>query len=139
MMLEVTSNDPGPSAEDHTARRIHFQANPTAVDQILFNLVDNSCKYASHNESGRIEISAELSGFAVAIRVRDHGPGLCPESLATLFQPFSKSASVAAKTAPGVGLGLSLCRRLARSMNGELTHIADASGGTTIELRLPAA
>ena len=100
MMLEVTSTDPGPSAEDGTSR-IRIQANPTAIDQILFNLVDNSCKYASHSESARIEISAELFGSAVAIRVRDHGPGLCPESLATLFQPFSKSASVAAKTAPG--------------------------------------
>jgi signal transduction histidine kinase len=138
MLLEVTSNDPGPSAVDR-ASGIRFQANPTAVDQILFNLVDNSCKYASHSELARVEISAKLSGSTVAIRVRDHGPGLCPETLATLFQPFSKSASAAAKTAPGVGLGLSLCRRLARSMNGELTHIADASGGTTIELRLPAA
>ena len=114
-------------------------ANPTAVDQILFNLVDNSCKYASQSEPARIEISAEAIGTAVTVRVRDQGPGLSAEALGTLFQPFSKSASAAAKTAPGVGLGLSLCRRLANSMNGELTHIANASGGATIELRLPAA
>ncbi|MDA1251788.1 MAG: HAMP domain-containing sensor histidine kinase [Planctomycetota bacterium] len=116
---------------------LRFHANTTAVDQILFNLVDNSCKYASQSETARVEISAEVSGSAVAIRVRDLGPGLSTDALATLFQPFSKSASAAAKTAPGVGLGLSLCRRLARSMSGELTHIANASGGTTIELRLP--
>ena len=115
-----------------------FQANPTGVDQILFNLVDNSCKYASQSEDTRIEISAGQRDRLFVIQVRDFGPGLSQEALATLFQPFSKSASAAAKTAPGVGLGLSLCRRLAASMNGELTHVPSAGGGTTIELRLPA-
>jgi signal transduction histidine kinase len=134
MTLKLSAEEP--SAEEERSP-IRFRANPTAVDQILFNLVDNSCKYASQNEPARIEICAEANGTAVAIRVCDQGPGLSAEALATLFQPFSKSASAAAKTAPGVGLGLSLCRRLAHSMNGELTHIANASGGTTIELRLP--
>lgn len=136
MTLQVAEE--GTSNGDKEAS-LRFQANTTAVDQILFNLVDNSCKYASQSETARIEISAEVSGGAVAIRVRDLGPGLSTDALATLFQPFSKSASAAAKTAPGVGLGLSLCRRLAHSMSGQLTHIAEAGGGTTIELRLPSA
>lgn len=127
-----------PSASDGESPSLRFRANPTAVDQILFNLVDNSCKYAAQSDATRIEIGAEHRGRLVVIRVRDFGPGLSPESLATLFQPFSKSATTAARTAPGVGLGLSLCRRLAASMNGELSHVPHPEGGTTIELRLQA-
>lgn len=129
MTLEVATEGEMPAS---------FRANPTAVDQILFNLVDNSCKYASQSDDTRIEISAGQRDRQFVIQVCDFGPGLSQEALATLFQPFSKSASAAAKTAPGVGLGLSLCRRLAASMNGELAHVPSADGGTTIELRLPA-
>jgi signal transduction histidine kinase len=53
-----------------------------------------------------------------------------------LFQPFRKSAARAAVSAPGVGLGLALCRRLARAMNGDL-RLASSDAGTSFELRLP--
>ncbi len=137
MTLDVSTEESLPLDSDGDGRsRSRFRANPTAVDQVLFNLVDNSCKYASQSEDTRIGITVEHCGRFFVIRVRDFGPGLSQEALASLFQPFSKSASAAAKTAPGVGLGLSLCRRLAASMNGELAHVPNAGGGTTIELRL---
>jgi signal transduction histidine kinase len=54
-----------------------------------------------------------------------------------LFKPFRKSAHEAARTAPGVGLGLALCRRLSRSMGGDLRLARSTEGGACFELRLP--
>jgi K+-sensing histidine kinase KdpD len=56
-----------------------------------------------------------------------------------LFQPFNKSATEAAHSAPGVGLGLALCRRLSRSIGGELEWDAAAKPGACFNLLLPMA
>ncbi|MFN0053851.1 MAG: sensor histidine kinase [Planctomycetales bacterium] len=117
-------------------RSLVVWADPSAVEQILFNLVDNACKYASGGDDRRVEISTQLDRDRFCIRVRDHGPGLPVELRTHLFQPFRKSAEAAASTAPGVGLGLSLSRRLARDMRGDLTHIAAVTDGAAFELRL---
>ena len=95
-------------------------ANPSAVEQILVNLVDNACKYAQGAADRRIHLAVERVGDQVELRVRDHGPGISAAEHRHLFRAFSKSAAAAARSAPGVGLGLALSRRLARRMQGEL-------------------
>jgi signal transduction histidine kinase len=110
--------------EDH-AIPIHVDAS--AVEQILFNLVDNACKYAASADDRRIHLSAGRRGKNVEIAVSDHGPGIRGEARRSLFTAFSKSAHDAANSAPGVGLGLALSRRLARSMKGDLRYV-DGSG-----------
>ncbi|MHC4405289.1 MAG: sensor histidine kinase, partial [Planctomycetota bacterium] len=90
------------------------QANRSAVEQILFNLVDNAGKYAAGADDKRIHLTLEQSDGSVRLRVRDHGPGISGATARRLFRSFSKSAHDAANSAPGVGLGLALSRRLAR-------------------------
>ncbi len=110
-----------------------------AVEQILFNLVDNACKYAAPLATDRIihlEALPEQGKFAL-LRVRDHGQGISSAAARRLFKPFSKSAQQAAHTAPGVGLGLALCRRLSRSMGGDLRLGGDELGGASFVLALP--
>jgi signal transduction histidine kinase len=102
-------------------------ADPAAVEQILFNLVDNACKYAEAKDA-RLHLEGFLRGENVVLRVRDHGAGISEKEIKRLFQPFRKSAKDAANTAPGVGLGLALCRRLARQMHGDLTYEGDDRG-----------
>lgn len=112
-----------------------------AVEQILFNLVDNACKYAAPDATHpalHLEVLPPERKF-VRIRVRDHGPGIDPEVAVRLFQPFSKSARQAADSAPGVGLGLALCRRLARGLGGDLLCDAEVNDGAAFILRLPRA
>ncbi len=115
------------------------QVDPGAVEQILFNLVDNACKYAgaaSLKPTIHLEALSPQNGYAV-LRVRDHGPGIGAGVRRRLFQPFSKSADEAARSAPGVGLGLALCRRLSRSLGGDLRLDPTVKDGACFELRLP--
>ena len=115
------------------------RADASAVEQILFNLVDNACKYAAGAADKRIHLVAGTAGGRAALKVCDHGPGLSPGDLRRLFRPFSKSARDAAHSAPGVGLGLALSRRLAREMGGDLILEPAPGSGACFVLILPAA
>jgi K+-sensing histidine kinase KdpD len=109
-----------------------------AVEQILFNLVDNACKYAAPTATEKkLHLEALPDGKFAMLRVRDHGQGISAEGARRLFRPFSKSAHEAAHTAPGVGLGLALCRRLSRSMGGDLRLDRLVQNGACFVLTLP--
>ena len=112
-------------------------ADASAVEQILFNLVDNACKYAAGAADKRIHLVARAAGGRAALEVCDHGPGLSARDARRLFRPFTKSARDAANSAPGVGLGLALSRRLAREMGGDLTLIPRPDDGACFALFLP--
>ena len=122
---------------DECAQNAIVRCDASAVEQILFNLVDNACKYAAAAEDKTISLDARIAEARLCLRVRDQGPGLPAEQRRRLFQPFRKSADEAARTAPGVGLGLSLSRRLARDMGGELALDATTATGTAFVLTLP--
>lgn len=113
------------------------RADASAVEQILFNLVDNACKYAAGAADKRIHLVAEAAAGRAVLKVCDHGPGLSARDARRLFRPFSKSARDAANSAPGVGLGLALSRRLAREMGGDLTLIPRPADGACFALSLP--
>jgi signal transduction histidine kinase len=123
---------------DESDLRVTVRANRSSVEQILFNLVDNSCKYADSAMDRRIHVVARCAERKAEIRVRDHGPGIHPNGSRRMFRPFSKSAQEAAQTAPGVGLGLALSRRLARDMGGRLRLEPGAGEGACFVLVLPA-
>jgi len=118
---------------------LFVRADPSAVEQILFNLVDNACKYAASASDRCIHIQPGRQDDHVAIRVWDSGPGISLDGRRRLFRPFSKSAREAANTAPGVGLGLALSRRLAREMGGDLSLDPVPGIGAAFVLSLPAA
>jgi len=123
------------SSGDDGRRMIH--ADPAAVEQIVFNLVDNACKYA-HSEKPLVTITLDFSApQSVGIRVTDNGPGITESEAHKLFRPFSKSAREAAHSAPGVGLGLALSRRLAREMGGDLAFDTACTSGAQFILTLP--
>jgi signal transduction histidine kinase len=113
---------------DDVVRESRVIADPAAVEQILFNLVDNACKYAALATDRTLHLETEIRSGWFYLRIRDHGPGVDPARQRMLFQAFRKSAEDAAVTAPGVGLGLALCRRLARDMGGDLRYEPQPSG-----------
>ena len=115
------------------------RADGAAVERILVNLVDNAGKYARAAADKTIAVTAAGDATSVRLAVRDQGPGLDATARRRLFRPFSKSARDAAHSAPGIGLGLALSRRLARQMGGDLALVATDGPGACFELRLPAA
>jgi signal transduction histidine kinase len=126
---------------ESTTSQVVVHVDATAVEHILFNLVDNACKYAAPCSTVReihIEALPESGKFAM-LRVRDHGQGIASDVQRRLFEPFCKSADEAAQSGPGVGLGLALCRRLSRSMGGDLTLDRRIREGAAFLLQLPIA
>lgn len=115
-----------------------LRTDGSAVEQILFNLVDNACKYGHRDGGPRvIELHVGRDRRCLHFAVRDHGPGIDPKEKKALFLPFHKSAREAAHSAPGVGLGLALCRRLAAEVNGRLTVDTSWRKGASFVLSLP--
>jgi K+-sensing histidine kinase KdpD len=100
--------------------------------------VDNACKYAASAEDRRIHLDIGLADGDATIALSDHGPGVRASDAWRVFQPFRKSAQAAANSAPGVGLGLALSRRLAADAGGRLA-LADANSGACFVLTLPLA
>jgi signal transduction histidine kinase len=121
-------------APEHAQTVVH--TDPSAVEQILFNLVDNACKYAASAHDRRIHICWSASRASAFVRVTDHGPGIPAVRARRLFRPFSKSDQEAAQTAPGIGLGLALSRRLAKDLGGTLSFESAAGGGAEFVLVL---
>ena len=123
---------------DDAARSMTVRANASALEQILFNLVDNACKYAASADDRRIHVRLRQGDGVAEIRVEDHGPGV-RRPPRRLFRSFSKSAREAAHSAPGIGLGLALSRRLARGMGGDLRLERGGPAAHCFLLTLPAA
>jgi signal transduction histidine kinase len=125
LKLELIAADP-----------ITLKLDASALEHILFNLIDNAAKYAAASEPPVVTIRAAVRKGSVEIRVADHGPGIPDTERSRIFRPFHKSAKQAAETKPGVGLGLALSKRLAGSMGGSLTCSRRADGGSGAEFIL---
>jgi two-component system, OmpR family, sensor kinase len=109
-----------------------LQGWPTLVERAVDNLVRNALRF---NPSGKpIEISARLEQQRVLITVRDHGPGVAPEYLAQLGEPFFRAPG---QDSAGHGLGLAIARRAAERHGGSLILSNHAQGGFVARLELP--
>jgi len=122
---------------DDRSSNLEIHTDPAVVEQILLNLVDNACKYAAEARDRRIHLRTMWSGNRVHLSVTDHGPGISSGDRRLLFRAFSKSAEKAAVSAPGVGLGLALSRRLARQLGGTLYLDESPVEGAQFVLSLP--
>ncbi len=121
-------------------KQLELWTDPAAIEQILFNLVDNACKYSATADNRQIVLSAQKLGVKqMLLSVRDFGPGIPAKDRSRLFRPFHKSDMEAANTAQGVGLGLALCRRMAKSLGGQLRigNLPAGQPGAILELIIP--
>lgn len=103
--------------------------DPTRVTQLVRTLVDNALKHTDPGAVVRIRVSRRHG--AAEIAVSDSGPGVPPEELPNIFEPFH-----GASDGSGAGLGLAIAREIAHQMRGELT-VDSRPGRTTFTLRLP--
>jgi signal transduction histidine kinase len=110
-------------------------AEPVALEQIIFNLVTNALQALEQVDPAQRQLTVALSrgaGMGV-LTVIDSGPGIAPDILPRLFEPFFSTRE------QGLGLGLSLCETLAQGMGGELTAAHHEPRGAQFRLALPLA
>lgn len=114
--------------------------DPSAVGQVLGNLVENAVKYGAPVDGSPHGIRVALGAHSGSIRldVIDQGPGITAEMRGRMFAPFDRAGRDSSDSAPGVGLGLALCRRLASQLGGRLDWVP-AEKGATFRLTLPRA
>jgi signal transduction histidine kinase len=113
-------------------------ADADRVRQILMNLVMNAVKY-SPTGGGSITLSYDMTPHLVTINVADAGPGIPPEKIEAIFEPFVQLSSGLSSRQGGVGLGLAISRDLARAMSGDLTVESTFGAGSRFMLTLPRA
>ena len=108
------------------------------VAQILANLINNAAKYT--NEGGRIAVTAAREGANVVFRVRDTGIGIPADLLSSIFEPFTQIDRTLARSQGGLGIGLTLVRRLVEMQGGRVFASSDGPDqGSEFTVSLPAA
>ncbi|QYF92223.1 response regulator [Massilia sp. PAMC28688] len=111
-------------------------ADPTRLEQIIANLLDNALKYTP--AGGSIHVSVAVDGAEAVLAVADSGVGIGPELMPYVFDLFVQGARALDRAQGGLGVGLALVRRLAVMHGGRVTVHSQGTGlGSRFELRLP--
>jgi PAS domain S-box-containing protein len=111
-----------------------IRADKTRLREVLLNLLNNAIKYS---DEGEITVSAWREEEWVVISVSDTGIGIAPEHLETIFEQFSRVDSSSTRRVDGLGLGLSICRRLVELHGGEIWAESAPGVGSTFYFKLP--
>ncbi len=115
---------------------MQIQGDPTRLEQILTNLLNNAAKYTK--PGGKIWLSIERDGGEILLRVRDNGIGISPEMLPRIFDLFVQAQRREDRTQGGVGIGLTLVRKLVELHHGKVEAAsAGLDQGTEFLVRLP--
>jgi len=118
-------------------REVWTDADPTRVEQIVANLVGNAVKYTPAGGTVSVRVGREASD--AVLRVADDGIGMSRELLDRVFEPFVQGEAGLDRAAGGLGLGLTLVRRLALLHGGSAAAASDGPGrGTEVTVRMPA-
>ena len=121
--------------ENHVPPALRIHTIREALDRALSNVLRNAVRYAAH--AGLIEIHAQSTADAVEITIRDHGPGVPPDALEKIFQPFYRPEAARQRTTGGAGLGLAIVKRCVEVCGGTVAAASATPTGLTVCLRLP--
>ena len=111
-------------------------ADPVRIEQVLGNLVVNAAKFTP--EGGAIEVESAREGGQAVVRVRDNGNGIRADMLASVFDLFVQDEGSLARTQGGLGIGLTLAKRLVELHGGSVcAESAGIGQGSCFEVRLP--
>ena len=117
---------------------VELVADVTRLAQVLQNLLNNAAKYTPRR--GRIDLSAEVVGANVVIRVRDSGVGIPRDMLGRVFEMFTQVDRRLERISGGLGIGLTLVQRLVELHGGSVQAFSDGPGrGSEFVVRLPLA
>lgn len=125
---------------DHQIRLLAPQVSAKArldadrVDQVITNLIDNAAKYSPPGTEIEVRLSIEPEGFDIS--VRDEGPGLTPDELVQIFDPYRRAVAGYAVRG-GLGLGLFIVRGIVEAHGGRVSVESKVGKGSTFSLHFP--
>ncbi len=134
--LEALVRDYRQTGRDVTLARppagLQLRGRPVALRRALRNLIDNALRYGR-----RARLQVEVAADEIRIHIDDDGPGLSPENLSRVFEPFLRLEESRSRETGGVGLGLAIARSILRAHGGEVTLSNRSGGGLRATASLP--
>lgn len=117
---------------------IYLDADLTRITQVFSNLLSNAAKFT--NRGGKIQLAIQENGTEAVISVRDNGIGISPEMLPHIFDVFTQGEDIEGRVKEGLGIGLSVVKRLVEMHNGSVEVRSDGhNSGSEFIVRLPQA
>lgn len=115
---------------------VFLVGDPIRLAQVVGNLLNNACKFT--DRGGRVGLTSEVEGNQAVIRVRDTGIGLAAEQLCRIFELFAQVDNSLERARDGLGLGLTLVKKLVEMHEGTVEARSDGPGqGSEFIVRLP--
>ena len=105
------------------------------IGEVVAVLIDNACRYSAPGSP--ITVSLSQSGGAAHVEVADQGPGIAASDLRQVFSPFFRTPYALRANKRGVGLGLSIARRLAEAFGGAMTVTSQLGAGSRFAVTFP--
>ncbi|HEX2826794.1 MAG TPA: Hpt domain-containing protein [Burkholderiales bacterium] len=129
-VLGVRAKEKGVALEFGVVDRIPetITTDPTYLRRIVTNLVGNAIKFT---EKGAVGVVLRMDGDKLAIDVKDTGIGIQPDKVASVFEPFTQADSSVTRRFGGTGLGLTISRRFARALGGDIVVASVFGEGST--------
>jgi len=115
-----------------------LEVDPARMEQVLSNLIGNAIAHGSPDTP--VEVSLDVRETEAVLAVKNRGPVIPPEQIASLFQPFTQGGAAAAAQAQrprGLGLGLYIVREIVSAHGGTISVDSSGDRGTTFLIRLP--
>lgn len=137
----VRSLRDGPRAHEHRislrAERVMVSADPTRLEQVITNLVENALKYTP--PGGAVDIEVFREDHEAVLRVTDTGQGIAPDMLPRIFELFAQGKQPLDRSLGGLGIGLTLSRRLVELHGGSINALSEGTNrGAQFIVRMPA-
>jgi PAS domain S-box-containing protein len=133
-IIEPTAHAAGLSCTAEIPEALVLRMDEAKLRQILVNLLGNAVKFTSR---GGIHLSVTVTEGRARIAVTDTGVGIAPEHHERIFERFWQVDQGATRRAGGTGLGLTVSRRLARLLGGDITVVSDVDRGSTFTAVFP--
>ena len=111
-----------------------IQTDGTKLRQMLVNLLSNGIKFT---EMGEVHLGCAVVDGVLEVSIADTGVGIAAENIEYVFEPFWQAEQTATRKTGGTGLGLSVTRKLARLLGGDVTVASRMGAGATFLLTLP--
>jgi two-component system OmpR family sensor kinase len=122
----------------HAEAPVPVRGSAQLLERAIDNVIGNAIKFSPPGSDVRIDVATDhgaADGDGAVVSIRDHGPGVPDDELASLFRPFFRGSNAA--SADGLGLGLGIVQRVMRVHGGRVEAANAAGGGLAVQMRLP--